>query len=41
MTEQGKRVRSPSPEEAGVAETKCDELPQPLSPSPALLKGRR
>ena len=38
MLEQGKSVRSPPPEEEGVAETTCDELtvtPFPYSPCAA------
>jgi len=42
MLEQGKSVRSPSPEEEGVAETKCGKLTITLIPRPpALLGGRR
>jgi len=40
--EQGKSVRSPSPEEEGAAETTCDELTiTPIPRPPALLGGRR
>ena len=34
MGEQGKSARSPPPEEEGAAETMCDELTQPPSPTP-------
>jgi len=40
--EQGKSVRSPSPEGQGAAETMCDELIVTLIPRPpAPLRGRR
>jgi len=40
--EQGKSVRSPSPEGQGAAETTCDELIVTLIPSPRVpLRGRR
>jgi len=42
MQEQGKSVRSPSPEEEGASETTCDELtitPIPCPPVP--LRGGR
>jgi len=42
MLEQGQRVRSPPPEEEGVAETKCDRLTvTPIPHPPVLLGGRR
>jgi len=42
MLEQGKSVRSPPPEEAGAAETLCDELtvtPIPRHPAPLAMGG--
>jgi len=41
MLEQGRRVRSPPPEEEGAAETTCDELTTaPVPRPPAPLGGR-
>lgn len=40
MCEQGKSVRSPSPEETGAAETTCDKLTTGIIPcTPALFWG--
>ncbi|GAB0206886.1 hypothetical protein GRJ2_003154200 [Grus japonensis] len=42
MLEQGKNVKSPPPEEEGVAETMCDELTTtPIPRPPVPLGGRR
>jgi len=42
MLEQGHGVRSPPPEEEGVAETTCDELTAiPIPHPPVLLGGTR
>jgi len=42
MLEQGKSVRSPLPEEEGVAQTTCDELTTtPIARTLAPLRGRR